>query len=80
MPTEKYGKGLKELRCVFVEKACDGAKRGTVVLHNCKVHEASEPVVRCAAGLTDEFKVQVGLYQGSAPSAFLFAMDTHIVC
>lgn len=40
VPTERCGEGLKELRCLFVEKGCDGDRRGTVVLHDCKVHEA----------------------------------------
>ena len=30
--------------------------------------------VRCAAGLTEEFKVGVGLHQGSALVPFLFAI------
>ena len=31
-------------------------------------------MVRCAVGLTEEFKVEVELHQGSALSLFLFAM------
>ncbi|KAK3563754.1 hypothetical protein QTP86_034480 [Hemibagrus guttatus] len=34
----------------------------------------SRTVVRCAVGQTEEFKVEVGLHQGSALSPFLFAM------
>ena len=30
--------------------------------------------VRCAAGLTEEFKVGVGLHQGSGLNLFLFAI------
>ncbi|KAK3561504.1 hypothetical protein QTP86_006180 [Hemibagrus guttatus] len=36
--------------------------------------ERSRTVVRCAVGQTEEFKVEVGLHQGSALSPFLFAM------
>ncbi|KAK3512852.1 hypothetical protein QTP70_028924 [Hemibagrus guttatus] len=34
----------------------------------------SRTVVKCAIGQTEEFKVEVGLHQGSALSPFLFAM------
>ncbi|KAK3548632.1 hypothetical protein QTP70_015940, partial [Hemibagrus guttatus] len=34
----------------------------------------SRTVVRCAVGQTEEFKVEVGLHQGSALSPFLFAI------
>ncbi|KAK3520381.1 hypothetical protein QTP70_024131, partial [Hemibagrus guttatus] len=38
------------------------------------MYERSRTVVRCAVGQTVEFKVEVGLHQGSALSPFLFAM------
>ncbi|KAK3566785.1 hypothetical protein QTP86_004517 [Hemibagrus guttatus] len=38
------------------------------------MYERSRTVVRCAVGQTKEFKVEVGLHQGSALSPFLFAM------
>ncbi|KAK3539484.1 hypothetical protein QTP70_008866 [Hemibagrus guttatus] len=38
------------------------------------MYERSRTVVRCAAGQTEEFNVEVGLHQGSALSPFLFAM------
>ncbi|KAK3534987.1 hypothetical protein QTP70_001939 [Hemibagrus guttatus] len=38
------------------------------------MYERSRTVVRCAVGQTEEFKVKVGLNQGSALSPFLFAM------
>ncbi|KAK3568355.1 hypothetical protein QTP86_005437 [Hemibagrus guttatus] len=38
------------------------------------MYDWSRTVVRCAVGQTEEFKVEVGLHQGSALSPFLFAM------
>ncbi|KAK3518743.1 hypothetical protein QTP70_010884 [Hemibagrus guttatus] len=38
------------------------------------MYERSRIVVRCAVGQTEEFKVEVGLHQGSAVSPFLFAI------
>ncbi|KAK3572051.1 hypothetical protein QTP86_022280 [Hemibagrus guttatus] len=64
----------------------EGAKRRAVVLYEevrssrevCQVvqdmYERSRTVVRCAVGQTEEFKVEVGLHQGSALSPFLFAI------
>ncbi|KAK3510144.1 hypothetical protein QTP70_026737 [Hemibagrus guttatus] len=38
------------------------------------MYERSRTVVRCAVGQTEEFKVEVGLHQGSSLSPFLFAI------
>ncbi|KAK3546361.1 hypothetical protein QTP70_025767 [Hemibagrus guttatus] len=38
------------------------------------MYERNRTVVRCAVGQTEEFKVEVGLRQGSALSPFLFAI------
>ncbi|KAK3535230.1 hypothetical protein QTP70_005021 [Hemibagrus guttatus] len=38
------------------------------------MYERSRTVVRCDVGQTEEFKVEVGLHQGSALSPFLFAI------
>ena len=38
------------------------------------MYEDSVTVVRCVVGMTERFKVEVGLQQGSALSPFLFAM------
>ena len=81
--------GQRELQCVFVglEKACDRVPReelwycmrksGIVKKYVRLVqdmYEESETVVRCAVGTTENFKVKVGLHQGSALSRFLFAV------
>ena len=86
---EKYREGQKELHCVFVdlEKAYDKVPReelwycmrkSQVAEKYVKVvqdmYENSVTTVRCAVGMTEGFKVEVGLHQGSALSPFLFAM------
>ncbi|KAK3564267.1 hypothetical protein QTP86_011987 [Hemibagrus guttatus] len=86
---EKYRDGQRELHCVFVdlEKAYDRVPREELwycirksgvaekyvrVVQD--MYERSRTVVRCAVGQTEEFKVEVGLHQGSALSPFLFAI------
>ncbi|KAK3557018.1 hypothetical protein QTP70_022905 [Hemibagrus guttatus] len=81
--------GQRELHCVFVdlEKAYDRVPREELWYCMRKsgvaekyvrvvqdMYERSRTVVRCAVGQTEEFKVEVGLHQGSALSSFLFAM------
>ncbi|KAK3509791.1 hypothetical protein QTP70_011160 [Hemibagrus guttatus] len=86
---EKYRDGQRELHCVFVdlEKAYDRVPREELWYCMRKsgvaekyvrvvqdMYERSRTVVRCAVGQTEEFKVEVGLNQGSALSPFLFAI------
>ncbi|KAK3510278.1 hypothetical protein QTP70_032702, partial [Hemibagrus guttatus] len=86
---EKYRDGQRELHCVFVdlEKAYDRVPREELWYCMRKsgvaekyvrvvqdMYERSRTVVRCAVGQTEEFKVEVGLHQGSALSPFLFVM------
>ncbi|KAK3521896.1 hypothetical protein QTP70_019005 [Hemibagrus guttatus] len=86
---EKYRDGQRELHCVFVdlEKAYDRVPREELWYCMRKsgvaekyvrvvqdMYERCRTVVRCAVGQTEEFKVEVGLHQGSALSPFLFAM------
>ncbi|KAK3556555.1 hypothetical protein QTP70_009541 [Hemibagrus guttatus] len=86
---KKYRDGQRELHCVFVdlEKAYDRVPREELWYCMRKsgvaekyvrvvqdMYERSRTVVRCAVGQTEEFKVEVGLHQGSALSPFLFAI------
>ncbi|KAK3569482.1 hypothetical protein QTP86_031418 [Hemibagrus guttatus] len=86
---EKYRDGQRELHCVFVdlEKAYDRVPRKELWYCMRKsgvaekyvrvvqdMYERNRTVVRCAVGQTEEFKVEVGLHQGSALSLFLFAI------
>ncbi|KAK3558175.1 hypothetical protein QTP86_011873 [Hemibagrus guttatus] len=87
---EKYRDGQREFEhCVFVdlEKAYDRVPREELWYCMRKsgvaekyvrvvqdMYERSRTVVRCAVDQTEEFKVEVGLHQGSALSPFLFAI------
>ncbi|KAK3514046.1 hypothetical protein QTP70_002507 [Hemibagrus guttatus] len=86
---EKYRDGQRELHCVFVdlEKVYDRVPReelwycmrksGVAEKYDRVVqdmYERSRTVVSCVVGQTEEFKVEVGLHQGSALSPFLFAI------
>ncbi|KAK3565314.1 hypothetical protein QTP86_005503 [Hemibagrus guttatus] len=89
---EKYRDDQRELHCVFVdlEKAYDRVTREELWYCMRKsgvaekyvrvvqdMYERSRTVLRCAVGQTEEFKVEVGLHQGSALSPFLFAIVMH---
>ncbi|KAK3557295.1 hypothetical protein QTP70_026684, partial [Hemibagrus guttatus] len=86
---EKYRDGQRELHCLFLdlEKAYDRVPREELWYCMRKsgvaekyvrvvqdMYERSRTVVRCAVGQTEEFKVEVGLHQGSALSPILFAI------
>ncbi|KAK3517603.1 hypothetical protein QTP70_012957 [Hemibagrus guttatus] len=86
---EKYRDDQRELHCLFVdlEKAYDRVPREELwycmrksgvaekyVRVEQDIYERSRTVVRCVVGQTEEFKVEVGLHQGSALSPFLFAI------
>ena len=89
MLAEKYRESQRELHCAFVdlEKAYDRAPREELwyCMRKSGVTEkyvrvvqdmygSCKTVVRCAMGVTEEFRVEVGLHQGSALSPFLFAI------
>jgi len=86
---EKFREGQKELHCVFIdlEKAFDRVPREE--LYWCMrdkgvpekyirvvkdMYVRCETEVKCAAGSTEAFPVEVGLHQGSALSPFLFTI------
>ena len=86
---EKWSEGQKEVHCVFIdlEKPYDRvpgkemweclrlAETSEYYLRVMKdMYDGATTTVRCAAGLTEEFKVGWGLYQGLALSLFLFAI------
>ena len=86
---KKYRKGQKELHCVFVdlEKAFDKVPREELWYCMRKLQVAEKYVkvvqdmyenivttVRCVVGMTEGFKVKVGLHQGLVLSPFLFVM------
>ena len=79
MLIEKYREGQRELHCVFVdlEKAYDRVPREELWYCMRKsgvaekyvrvvqdMYEGCKTVVRCAVGVTEEFKVEGGLHQG----------------
>ena len=86
---EKYIEGQKKLHCVFVdlEKAYGRVPREELWYCMRKsgmsekyvrmvqdMYKDSVTAVRCATGMTEAFKVKVGLHQGSALSPLLFAI------
>uniref|UniRef100_A0A8C4T634 ribonuclease H n=1 Tax=Erpetoichthys calabaricus TaxID=27687 RepID=A0A8C4T634_ERPCA len=89
MLMEKFREAQKELHCVFVdlEKAYNRVPRQELWYCMRKsgvaeeyvrvvqdIYKGSATVVRSAVGVTDAFKLEVGLHQGSALNPFLFAM------
>ena len=86
---EKWTEGQKAVHCVFIdlEKAYDRvpteklweclrlAETSACYISNIKdMYVGATTAVRSAAGLTEEFKVGVGLHQGSALTPFLFTI------
>ena len=89
MLMEKHREGQRELHCVFVnlEKAYDRVSREELWYCMRKsgmaekymrlvqdIYEESKTLVRCAVRITESFKVEVGLHQGSVLSPFLLAL------
>ena len=89
--SETYREGQQDLHCVFIdlEKAYDRVPREELYwcMRNKEVPEKYirlvkamyhqfESVVRCAAGTSEPFAVEVGIHEGFAFSPFLFAIMT----
>ena len=88
MLLEKWTEGQKAVDCAFIdlEKAYDRVPREELweclrlaetsecYIKIIKVSDEATKTVRSAAGLTEEFEVDVGIHQGSALGPFLFAI------
>ena len=88
MLIEKYREVQRNLYCVFVDLEKDYDRVPRKELWYCKrksgkekyvrvvqdMNESCKTVVRCAVAMAVEFKMEVGLHQGSALSLFLCAM------
>ena len=77
MLTEEYKEGQKEFHCVFVEpeRAYDRVSREELWFCMRESGLAVMTVMRRPVGLTDGFKVEVGLHQGLELSPFALVMD-----
>ena len=78
---ERYRQGQQDVHCVFIdlEKAYDRVPREELYWCQISIRQSlmyyqCETVVRCNAGTSVSFAVEVGLHQGSAFSPFLFAI------